>query len=72
MHHLATKLYFAVKEGEMRFLVKVTIPTEAGNQMVRDPNFGQTMQEVLTGIKAEASYFTETDGQRTAFIIVNM
>lgn len=39
----------------MRFLVKETFPTEAGNKLVRDPNFGQTMQEVLTGIKAETT-----------------
>ena len=56
----------------MRFLLKVTMPTEAGNRAVRDPNFGQTMQEILTEIKAESSYWTADGGQRTGYIIVQV
>ena len=29
------------KEDRMRFLVKATIPVEAGNALVRDPNFSK-------------------------------
>ena len=56
----------------MRFLLKVQMPTEAGNRAVRDPNFGQTMQEILTAIKAEASYWVADGGHRTGYIVVQI
>ena len=46
----------------MRFLLRATIPTEAGNRMVRDPNFGSMVQEILGEVKAEAAYFVEDNG----------
>ncbi len=56
----------------MRFLLKVSIPTEAGNKMIADPKFGKTMQQILKEIKAEAAYFAAEDGKRGAYIVVNM
>jgi hypothetical protein len=56
----------------MRFLVKATIPLEAGNDMVRDPEFQSRMAEVMGDLKPEAAYFTIGDGQRTMYLIVNM
>ena len=56
----------------MRFLVKVTIPLEAGNELVRDPKFGKRVQEILDDIKAEDVYFTVYGGQRTIFLVVNL
>ena len=56
----------------MRFLVKATIPVEAGNAMVRDPNFQKSMETVMGVIRPEAVYFTVDDGQRTLYLIVNM
>ncbi len=56
----------------MRFLVKVSMPTDAGNRAVSEAEFGHKMQTILQDIKAEASYFTTMDGRRTALIIVNV
>jgi hypothetical protein len=56
----------------MRFLVKATIPVEAGNDLLRDPNFGTRLQQILGDIGPEAAYFTAQDGQRTIYLIVNM
>ena len=56
----------------MRFLVKATIPLEAGNDLVRDPDMQSRMATVLGDIKPEAAYFTIGDGQRTIYLIVNM
>jgi hypothetical protein len=56
----------------MRFLMKVEIPTDAGNKAISDPKFGQKMQAVLKEVGAEAAYFTSMRGQRGAYIIVNM
>ena len=56
----------------MRFLVKATIPVEVGNDLVRDPNFGKRMEDILGDIKPEAVYFVPEDGQRTMYLVVNM
>jgi hypothetical protein len=56
----------------MRFLMKIEIPTEAGNVALSDPEFGQKMQAVLKEVGAEAAYFTSMEGQRGGYIVVNM
>jgi hypothetical protein len=56
----------------MRFLVRVLIPTEAGNRMVTDPNFVKNIEDFMKNTKAEAAYFTEINGDRTAAFILNI
>jgi hypothetical protein len=56
----------------MRFLLKVNIPVEAGNTAARAGKLGTTIEAILTDLKPEAAYFTDNNGQRTGFIIVDM
>jgi len=56
----------------MRYIMKVRIGQDRGNEVLRDPEFGHKMNDLLSEIKAEAAYFTTIDGQRGAYIIVNM
>ncbi len=56
----------------MRYIMKIRMPVDKGNEATSNPQFGQKMNELLTEIKAEAAYFTTIDGQRGAYIIVNM
>lgn len=56
----------------MRFIIMAHIPTEAGNKMVKDPNFMQTLEDYLKSVKPEAVYFTETKGERTFLIILDI
>jgi hypothetical protein len=56
----------------MRFLVKATIPIEAGNNLIRDPKFGKRIKDILEDIKPEAAYFTVDDGQRTIYLVVDL
>ena len=56
----------------MRFLIKVTMPVEAGNAFVRDPNFSKRMEGLLGDIKPEAAYFAVEGGQRAMYLIVQM
>ena len=56
----------------MRFMLKIRIPTVAGDRAVADHHFGPKMHQVLEEIGAEAAYFTAVDGHRGAYIIVNM
>jgi hypothetical protein len=56
----------------MRFIVRAKIPTEAGNKMVKDPEFIQNLEEYISKVKAEASYFFEADGNRVCAFVLNM
>ncbi len=56
----------------MRFLMKVSLPVEAANKAIREGTFAKTMSGALEELKPEAAYFAEIDGQRTAFIVVDM
>jgi len=54
----------------MRFLVKVNIPVEAGNRLAKAGKLGTTIQSILSDLKPESAYFTDTDGQRTGFLFL--
>lgn len=56
----------------MRFLVKVNIPVEAGNAAAKAGKLAETIASILADQKPEAAYFTDDNGQRTAFIFLDM
>lgn len=56
----------------MRFLLKVSIPVEAGNAAAIAGKLGTTIQSILADLKPEAAYFTDDDGQRTGFLFIDM
>lgn len=56
----------------MKYIMKVKMSRESGNENLRDPEFGKRMQDVLAEVNAEAAYFTTIDGLRGGYIIVNM
>src|SRR5688572_25092436 len=56
----------------MRFLLKVNIPVESGNAAAKAGKLGATIQSILADLRPEAIYFTDSNGQRTAFIFLDM
>ena len=56
----------------MRVLVRVIFPSEAGTRAVRDPNFIKNMQDFIESNKAEAAFFTPSNGDRSANFIIDM
>jgi hypothetical protein len=56
----------------MRFVVRVTMPTEKGNKAVQDGSIGRIMQQQMERWKPEGAYFTTMDGYRTAIMIVDL
>ena len=56
----------------MRFLLKISIPVEAGNAAAKAGKLGATIQSILADLKPEAVYFTDNNGQRAAFIFLDM
>jgi hypothetical protein len=60
------------KEITMRFMLKVNIPVDTGNALAKSGKLGSTIQTILTEQKPEAVYFTDSDGERTGYLIVDM
>ena len=56
----------------MRLMMKIAIPNEPCNSMMKAGTFGPTMGRILAAIKPEAAYFTTIDGQRGGFIVVDI
>jgi hypothetical protein len=57
----------------MRFIMKVSIPTERGNAAIKDGSLPKTIQAILADLKPEAAYFTTNEaGERTAYIILDL
>jgi hypothetical protein len=57
----------------MRMLLRVSIPTEAGNAAVRDGILGSTIERLLADLKPEAAYFfADDDGQRSGSVVFDM
>jgi hypothetical protein len=56
----------------MRMLMKVQIPTGAGNDAIKDGSLPQIMAASIDALKAEAAYFTSENGMRTALIFFEM
>jgi hypothetical protein len=54
----------------MRFLVKISMPVEAGNAAKKD-GFG-AIQSILQQQKPEAAYFLAEGGKRTGILILNL
>jgi len=52
--------------------MKIRMSIEKGNEALRDPQFGHKMSELLAEIKAEAAYFSTVNGQRGAYVILNL
>lgn len=56
----------------MRVILRVTIPHEPFNTAVRNGTAGATLNRIIEDAKAEAVYFTEIDGYRTAILVINI
>jgi hypothetical protein len=54
----------------MRFLFKVSMPVEAGNEAAAK-GF-KAIQQILEQQKPEAAYFVAENGKRTGLLILNM
>lgn len=56
----------------MQMLMEVTIPNEPFNTLIKNGTAGDVLQRVLADLKPAAVYFTEQDGRRGAFLVVEV
>ena len=56
----------------MRFMLSFSVPTEKANAAIKEGTFPQTLQSIMEELQPEAAYFTDVDGARGGYLIVNM
>ena len=56
----------------MRFLMKISMPTEAGNKSVIDGTLGKKLSRMIGELKPEAVYFVTEAGKRTGLIFLDI
>ena len=56
----------------MRFMLKVNIPVEEGNEAARAGTLASTIKRIMDDLNPEAAYFTDNDGERACFFILNL
>jgi hypothetical protein len=56
----------------MRVLVHIILPTEAGNRAIKGQDFIKNIQSFMDNYKAEAVFFTPSNGDRSANFVIDM
>ena len=56
----------------MRFMLSFRVPTDKTNAAIKEGTFSQTLQSIMEELKPEAAYFTDIEGARGGYLIVNM
>jgi hypothetical protein len=56
----------------VRFILVARLSTEAGNKMIDDPNGIKPLQDYINTVKAEAAYASESHGDRTFYVVVDI
>jgi len=56
----------------MQMLMEVEIPNEPFNTLLKNGTVGETLQATLDDIKPAAAYFSEQDGSRGAWMLVDV
>jgi hypothetical protein len=56
----------------MRMLMIVTLPHHKFNAAIKDGTASAKLDKIMNALKPEATYFTEINGKRTGFLVVNL
>lgn len=56
----------------MRVMLTFRIQPENGDALIKEGRIGETMGSILDDLQPEAAYFTDVDGTRGGFLVVDM
>jgi hypothetical protein len=56
----------------VRILITFSINPEKGDQLIKEGRMGETMGSILEELQPEAAYFTDVEGTRGGFFVVNI
>src|SRR5215217_2489979 len=58
--------------GRMRFMITCRIPMDRGNELAKNGTLGETIKTIMEELQPEAAYFSDIDGARGGYIVVEM
>ena len=56
----------------MRFMITCRIPVEKGDELAKAASLHSTIHSIMEELKPEAAYFSDIEGARGGYIVVNM
>ena len=56
----------------MRFMITCRIPVEKGSELAKPGSLHSTIESIMEELKPEAAYFSDIEGARVGYIVVNM
>jgi len=56
----------------MKMLLRITMPNEPFNSLIKKGTVGKILEKILGELKPEAAYFTLDGGERSALMVVNI
>jgi hypothetical protein len=56
----------------VRILITFTINPEKGDQLIKEGRIGETMGSILEELQPEAAYFTDVEGTRGGFLVIDL
>ncbi len=56
----------------MRIMLAFSIHPEKGDALIKEGRIGETMESILQELQPEAAYFTDVEGTRGGYLVVNM
>jgi len=56
----------------MRFMITSRIPVEKANQLAKTGSLHSTIHSIVEELKPEAAYFSDIEGARVGYIVVNI
>ena len=60
------------ESGLMRFMISARCPNEKLNTLLKEGRFPETFQSIMEQLQPEAAYFTDVEGARGAYLVVNL
>jgi len=58
--------------GRMRFMITCRIPMDRGNELAKNGTLGETIKTIMEELQPEAAYFSDIEGARGGYIVVEM
>jgi hypothetical protein len=56
----------------MRFMITCRIPMDRGNELAKNGTLGETIKTIMEELQPEAAYFSDIEGARGGYIVVEM
>jgi hypothetical protein len=56
----------------MRFMITCRIPVERGDELTKGSSLDSTIHSMMEELKPEAAYFSDIEGARVGYIVVNI